>query len=83
MGRTQGSPTNDLSGGVPVSEPNPNGGRLRRKRKFIVAITSILLSFIALMLDKTTGAEWATIVGLVVGLYGGAEMGEAFARRGK
>jgi len=66
-----------------VSEPAPNTSKLRGKRKFIVAMSSLLLSFIALVAGEINGAEWVTIDGLIVGLYGGAEMGEAFARRGE
>lgn len=48
-----------------------NGG-IKGNRKFVVAMSALLLSAIGLFIGKVTGAEWVTSSGLIVGLFGGA-----------
>jgi hypothetical protein len=50
-------------------------------RKFTVAILSIILSFWALSQAWIDSGSWTAIIGLVVGLYGAANVGEAAVRR--
>lgn len=48
-----------------------NGG-IRGNRKFVVAMSALLLSAVGLFVGKVTGSEWVTACGLIVGLFGGA-----------
>lgn len=66
-----------------MTDALPNNRRLKGKRKFIVAMTTLMMSFIAVLVGEITGAEFVTLDGLIVGLYSGAEMGEAFVKRGQ
>jgi hypothetical protein len=50
-------------------------------RKFSVAMTSIILSFVALSQGWIDSGSWTAIVGLVVGLYGAANVGSVIANR--
>lgn len=47
-----------------------------RQRKFSLAIISLLLGFAGLLLDKVTGDSFVWVVGLVLGLYGSANVAE-------
>lgn len=52
---------------------------LNRKRKFVIAATALLLTFILACMDVVNGSNWATAVSAIVGLYGGAEAAEGYA----
>ena len=45
-------------------------------RKFIIAGSSLALTFIALGLGWIEGSSWVPAVGLIVGLYGAANVAE-------
>ncbi len=51
-----------------------------RSRKFQIACFCIGISAISLFSGYLTGAEWLTAVGLVLGLYGGANVAEAIKK---
>lgn len=55
---------------------------LDRKRKFVVAMTALVMTFVLALKQFVDGGEWVMAVGLIVGLYGGAEAleGRAHAR---
>lgn len=54
---------------------------LSRKRKFIVAASGLVLSFVLALpfVGVVNGGQWVTVVGLVVGLYGSVEAAEGWA----
>lgn len=52
---------------------------LRGKRKFTIAAMALLMSFVLAFVDVVDGGNWVAVVGLVVGLYGGAEAAEGMA----
>lgn len=45
-------------------------GKLTGKRKFIVAMTALMMTFILALADKVEGGEWAITVSAIVGLFG-------------
>lgn len=49
---------------------------LERKRKFVIALVALLASLGLAIGGVVEGGEWVTAVGLIVGLYGGAEAWE-------
>lgn len=64
---------------------DPTGSKLKGKRKFIVAMVSLVMGFAlaAWKMDGATIAEfWPWQVGLVVGLFGGTNVVEHFAKNG-
>lgn len=52
---------------------------LKRKRKFVIALSSLTFSFILALTGTVDGSNWVAAVGLVVGLYSGAEAAEGWA----
>lgn len=48
-----------------------NGGR-----KFLLAAVALLVSAIALFADKLDGDQWIWALGVILGLYGGANVGQ-------
>ena len=48
-----------------------------RSRKFGLAVACLGLSFLALGLGWVEGSSWVPLVGLILGLYGAANVGEA------
>ena len=50
-------------------------------RKFSIALLSLILSFVGLSQGWIESGSWTAIVGLVVGLYGAANVGEHIASR--
>lgn len=54
-----------------------------RSRKFRLAVGCLLISAIALFTGFVTGAEWVTVVSLVIGLYGASNVGQVFAETKK
>lgn len=53
------------------------------RRKFTIALLALALTFTLALLRIVAGGEWVTAVGLIVGLYAGAEMGETVFRNGE
>ena len=45
-------------------------------RKFALAAVAMLASVLALFLDKIGGGEWIGAIGVILGLYGGANIME-------
>ena len=45
-------------------------GNLRGKRKFTVAVMALCMGFVLTLLGRMVGAEFVTLAGLVMGLYG-------------
>lgn len=52
---------------------------LHRKRKFVIAATALVFTFILALLDVVSGSNWVAATSTIVGLYGGAEAAEGFA----
>ena len=52
------------------------------RRKFTIALLALALTFTLALLRIVSGGEWVTAVGLTVGLYAGAEMGETAFKNG-
>lgn len=48
------------------------------KRKFVVAMTALVMSFTLALADVVDGSNWVAVVGLIVGLYGASEAAEGF-----
>lgn len=55
---------------------------LDRKRKFVIALLSLLFTLGLAMGGVVDGGQWVTAVGLIVGLYGGTEAYEGRGRGG-
>lgn len=55
---------------------------LDKKRKFVVAMTALVMTFILALKGGLSGGEWVMAMAAIVGLYGGAEAieGRAHAR---
>lgn len=55
--------------------------KLNGKRKFVVAMTALIMSFVLALKGGQTlsGGEWVACIGLIVGLYGAAEAAEGHA----
>lgn len=65
---------------------NENGQALRilfGRRKFTIALLALVASFVGLAFRWLDGAQWVTAIGLIIGLYSGAEMGETIAKARK
>lgn len=56
---------------------------LERKRKFLIALLALVFTLGLAMAGKVDGGQWVTAVGLIVGLYGGAEALEGRGHRGE
>jgi hypothetical protein len=52
--------------------------RLKRKRKFIMALLCWAGATAGMLLGKLGGAEYVTTLALTLGLYGGANVGKAW-----
>ena len=52
-----------------------------RSRKFLLALMSLITGIGALFSSLFTGSEFIALVGVVLGLYGGANVGQAYANR--
>lgn len=46
---------------------------LKRRRKFTISATALCMTFVLALTGTVNGANWVSAVGLIVGLYGGAE----------
>ena len=58
-----------------------NGNRLLfGRRKFTIALLALVMSFVGLAFGWLDGGQWVTAIGLDIGLYSGAEMGETIAK---
>ena len=55
-------------------------GNVFGKRKFVIALLALLLSAVLVFVGRVSGDHWPTTVGLIVGLYGAASVGNQFAR---
>ena len=53
--------------------------KVRGKRKFTVALLALVMSFVLALADILAGSEWVTALGLIIGLYGAANVGEHFS----
>ena len=51
------------------------------KRKFVIAVMSLCMGFVLALLGKMSGSEFVTASGLVMGLYGGASVGNQMAKK--
>ena len=56
----------------------PGNDKLRGKRKFVVALLALCMSFVLALAGILAGGQWVTAIGFVVGLYGAANVGEHF-----
>ena len=56
-------------------------GLLYGRRKFTIALLALTMTFVLAVCGIVSGGNWVTGVGLIVGLYGGAEMGEEIFKR--
>jgi len=56
-------------------------GLLYGRRKFTIALLALIMTFVLAFCGIVSGGNWVTAVGLIVGLYGGAEMGEEIFKR--
>lgn len=55
---------------------------VERKRKFTIAALALVMSFVLALTGTVDGGNWVAAVGLIVGLYSGAEALEGgLARR--
>lgn len=52
---------------------------LNRKRKFLIAASALVLTFVLALLGVVEGSHWVAAVSAIVGLYGGAEAAEGYA----
>jgi len=52
-----------------------------RKRKFLVAVIALVMSFILALMGILEGSQWPLTVAAIVGLYGGSEAAEGFGRK--
>jgi len=50
--------------------------KVKGKRKFTVALLALVMSFVLALAGILAGEQWVVAVGLVVGLYGAANVGE-------
>ena len=48
---------------------------------FTIALLALTMTFVLAVCGIVSGGNWVTGVGLIVGLYGGAEMGEEIFKR--
>lgn len=55
---------------------------LARKRKFVVAMTALVMSFVLALTGVVSGGNWVGVTSTIVGLYAGAEAWEG-AQHGK
>ena len=55
---------------------------LRRNRKYTVFWAAFLFANFALVIDKLSGDQWVTFVGMVFSAYMVGNVGEHFAKRG-
>lgn len=53
--------------------------RLRGKRKFLIAATALVFTFVLALIGVVSGSNWVAAVTTIVGLYGGAEAVEGWA----
>lgn len=53
--------------------------KIAGKRKFTVAAAGLVFTFVLALVGVVEGSQWVQAVGLIVGLYGGAEACEGFA----
>lgn len=61
--------------------PTPANTRLPLllgKRKFLTAMTALVMSFILALEGTVDGSNWVAVTGLIVGLYAGSEAVEGF-----
>ncbi len=49
---------------------------MKGTRKFTVALLALGMSFVLALIGTLDGSEWVMAVGLVVGLFGAANVGE-------
>jgi len=52
-------------------------------RKFIVALIALVMSFVLALVGVLAGEHWVTTIGLIVGLFGAANVGEHVAKGGE
>ncbi len=53
--------------------------KVKGKRKFVVALLALGMSFALALVGILAGSEWVTAIGLILGLYGAANVGEHFS----
>lgn len=56
---------------------------MERKRKFLLALLALCMSFGLILLGKIDGDNWVMITSAIVGLYSAANVGEWVAKKGK
>lgn len=55
---------------------------MKGNRKFSIALLSVVLTFILGLVGVVDGGNWVAAVGLIVGLFGGANAMEHMAKNG-
>lgn len=52
-----------------------------RRRKFVIAASALVLTFVLALVGVVTGGNWVGAVGAIVGAYSTAEAFEGYANR--
>jgi hypothetical protein len=56
--------------------------KLFGRRKYSIAVGALILTAVLIFAGKVSGDHWPTSIGLIIGLYGAASVGNQWAKTG-